>query len=371
MPGAGGSWWPSRWAAPPWWRRSSGPRAWTLVGLPSIAGLPDAGALVTVGSPVLRALTTAAGVATLALLVLALSVDPARKGGTLSRLGRRDATLAARAAGAWTVLAVLQAMWVFADVLAMPVPQAWSPSMVAAFWWEVPQIRALILVALLAAVAAALASVSTRVVGVGVATALSGIAIVVPTVSGHASGTSAHALLLASGTAHALAASVWVAIVAALFLVAARGQPELTPVVSRLARVAVVAAIVLAISGIGNTVAQLNTWSELASTTYGRIVLIKAAALILAALAGYIRSAGSSPRSRPPLDCGVAMRPSPPWKASPCSSPSAPARPWPPVHPHASPSTCPRSPRRSLDSPSRRRPHSPTLCCRSAWTPCS
>ena len=132
-----------------------GAKAWTLVGLPSIAGLPDAGALVTVGSPVLRALTTAAGVATLALLVLALSVDPARKGGTLSRLGRRDATLAARAAGAWTVLAVLQAMWVFADVLAMPVPQAWSPSMVAAFWWEVPQIRALILVALLAAVAAA------------------------------------------------------------------------------------------------------------------------------------------------------------------------------------------------------------------------
>ena len=265
-----------------------GAKAWTLVGLPSIAGLPDAGALVTVGSPVLRALTTAAGVATLALLVLALSVDPARKGGTLSRLGRRDATLAARAAGAWTVLAVLQAMWVFADVLAMPVPQAWSPGMVAAFWWEVPQIRALILVALLAAVAAAIASVSTRVVGVGVATALSGIAIVVPTVSGHASGTSAHALLLASGTAHALAASVWVAIVAALFLVAARGQPELAPVVSRLARVAVVAAIVLAISGIGNTVAQLNTWSELASTTYGRIVLIKAAALILAALAGYI-----------------------------------------------------------------------------------
>ena len=265
-----------------------GAKAWTLVGLPSIAGLPDAGTLVTVGSPVLRALTTAAGVATLALLVLALSVDPARKGGTLSRLGRRDATLAARAAGAWTVLAVLQAMWVFADVLALPVPQAWSPSMVAAFWWEVPQIRALILVALLAAVAAAIASVSTRVVGVGVATALSGIAIVVPTVSGHASGTSAHALLLASGTAHALAASVWVAIVAALFLVAARGQPELAPVVSRLARVAVVAAIVLAISGIGNTVAQLNTWSELASTTYGRIVLIKAAALILAALAGYL-----------------------------------------------------------------------------------
>lgn len=74
------------------------------------SGLPDAGALVTLGSPVLRALTAAAGVVTVALLVLALSVDPVRKGGALSRLGRRDSTLAARAAGAWTVLALLQAM---------------------------------------------------------------------------------------------------------------------------------------------------------------------------------------------------------------------------------------------------------------------
>lgn len=265
-----------------------GTKAWTLADLPSIPGLPDAGALVTIGSPVLRAVTTLAGVVTVALLVLALSVDPARKGGALSGLGRRDASLAARAAGAWTVLALLQAMWVFADVLAMPLPEAWAPRMVAAFWWDVPQIRSLLLVALLAAVAAAVASVSTRVVGVGAAIALSAAAIVVPTISGHASGSSAHALLLASSTMHAWAATAWIAIVAALCLVAMRGRPELAPVVSRLARIAVVAAIVLAFSGIGNAAAQLNSWSELGSTTYGRIVLIKAAALVFAASAGYL-----------------------------------------------------------------------------------
>ena len=265
-----------------------GATAWLRSGQPIIPGLPDAGALVTLGSPVLRALTAAAGVVTVALLVLALSVDPVRKGGAVSRLGRRDSTLAARAAGAWTVLALLQAMWVFADVLAMPLPDAWAPQMVAAFWWEVPQIRSLLLIALLTAVAAAIASVSTRVVGVGAALALSGAAIVLPTISGHASSSTAHALLLTSSTLHSLAASTWIAIIAALCLVATRGEPALAPVVSRLARVAVVAAVLLALSGIGNAAAQLNTWSELVSTTYGRIVLLKAAALIGAALAGYL-----------------------------------------------------------------------------------
>lgn len=276
-----------------------GVTAWILAGEPSIPGLPDAGALVTLGSPVLRSLTAAAGVVTVALLVLALTVDPVRKGGVLSHLGRRDSALAARAAGAWTVLAGLQAMWVFADVLAMPLPDAWAPQMVAAFWWDVPQIRSLLLMALLTAVAAAIASVSTRVVGVGAALVLSGAAIAVPTISGHASATTAHALLLASSTVHALAASIWIAIVAALCLVATRGEPQLAPVVSRLARVAVVAALLLALSGIGNAAAQLNTWSELVSTTYGRIVLLKAAALAGAALAGYLAQRGLL-RGKPP-----------------------------------------------------------------------
>ena len=56
---------------------------------------------------------------------------------------------------------------------------ALAPQMVAAFWWEVPQIRSLLLIALLTAVAAAIASVSTRVVGVGAALALSGAALVI------------------------------------------------------------------------------------------------------------------------------------------------------------------------------------------------
>lgn len=262
-------------------------RRWLSAMPAEIAGIPGPGALVADGSPVLRLVTTLAGIITLSALLGAVVLCPSSRNGVVSPLGRRFLVIGAGAGIAWALASLAQAAWLLADVLGVSLPDALRPEVVATYAFDVPQVRALMLMTALALVIAATAALGSTIVGAGVSAVLAIAAIGLPTISGHGGGSSQHALSLVSGTAHAASSALWIAGALAIIAFAATGGGRLAEGLARLSGITMVAVAIVAISGVGSAMAQMNNPGELLSTRYGNVVLIKAGLLAAAALLGW------------------------------------------------------------------------------------
>ena len=263
-------------------------RDWLSTTPSEIPGIPGPGTLVSDGSPVLRLLTTVAGIITLSALLGAIVLSSSDRRGVVSPMGRRFLLVAAGSGTVWAVVSLLQAAWAFADVLGVPLSEALRPAVVATYAGDVPQVRALLIMSAIAIAIAMTAALSTTVVAAGVAAALAIAAMCLPTLSGHGGGSSQHALSLLSGTAHAASSAVWIASALAIIAFACTRRGSLVDGLARLSRLTMAAVVVVAISGIGNAFAQMNTPAELVSTRYGNLVILKAALLIAASVLGFL-----------------------------------------------------------------------------------
>jgi len=113
--------------------------------------------------------------------------------------------------------------------------------------------------------------------------------LLVPGVVGHAAQTSPRALTVAFDWLHLVSGSIWIGGLAGL-LVLWRALPRerrvagLVVVVPRFSNVAFVSVLVLLASGIGESVDHLPTLDALWLTSYGKVILIKAAILLAAML---------------------------------------------------------------------------------------
>jgi len=243
-------------------------------------GLPDPGPLVVWGTPVLRLLTDVAAIATIGWLLAASVLDPAGKAGVVSRTGRTDLLRASVAALAWSILALLQMLWALADVLGIDLAQAASPMVVSTYAMDVPLTRALVATAVLAAVLCVGAFTSSTT-GSGLSwLILAVVAAVLPTLAGHGAGLGDHGLALSAGVAHAAGAMIWIGGLAALALHAIRRDVPLAGPARRFSGIALVAFVVIAISGVANGYTRLENASQLVSTGYGQVLLAKAGLLI-------------------------------------------------------------------------------------------
>lgn len=245
-------------------------------------GLPDAGALVVDGLPILRLATLLAGGLTVGFALSGLALDPGAKGGRPSRAGRRDLATAAAAAALLALASVLVSLLTLADVLGLPLGQALDPAIVATYLWDVETSRAHIITAVLA-VGVAIGLPLTRTLGTAAAWAvLAAVAVGLPSLTGHAAGLGNHALALVSGSLHAVAATVWAGGAVALATHAARGSAGMGERIRRFGVVAVISVAAIALTGLGSAVTRLDSVSQLLTTPYGRIVLAKVVALGLA-----------------------------------------------------------------------------------------
>lgn len=263
-------------------------RQWLSTTPAQIPGIPGPGALVTDGSPVWRLLTTLVGITTLSALLGAIVLSPATRKGVVSPLGRRFLTIAAGAGIAWALVSVVQAAWLFADVLGVPLAEALRPAVVTTYAADVPQVRALLMMTAIAIAIAVIAALSTTVVGAGIGAVLAVTAASLPTMSGHGGGSSQHALSLVSGVAHAASSTVWIAAALAIIAFAMTRSGDLIEGLGRLSGITIGAVVVVAISGIGNAFAQMNSASELVTTRYGNVVLLKAVLLSAASVLGFL-----------------------------------------------------------------------------------
>jgi cytochrome c oxidase assembly factor CtaG/putative copper export protein len=258
--------------------------------VPAPDGLPDTGPVVTWLLPASSAFVFAAAVATIGWLLLAGFLDPAMGKKTVSVRGRRALIRASVAAAVWCVAALGSAFLTLAYILGIPLSEAVSPSIFTTYAWDIEDVRALIISAILAAAVSvgSLLSVELRRVTIWLALALAAVA--TPATAGHAAGLGDHSMALTNSVVHAVAASVWIGGLIALgALVWPRAQ-DIAIAAQRFGYLAIASVILLTFAGLGNAYVRLGAPSDLLTSGYGRLVLMKVALLIvLVASASWMR----------------------------------------------------------------------------------
>jgi copper transport protein len=121
--------------------------------------------------------------------------------------------------------------------------------------------------------------------------------------AGHAGAASPRVAEILAQWVHVVAASVWVGGLAAL-LAGLRGAPdeEKAAAVRRFSTVAAFALAIVAATGIVRAFGQLHRWSDLWSSGYGIVVLIKSALILVLAAFGAVNRYRNVPRVRTDLE---------------------------------------------------------------------
>lgn len=243
-------------------------------------GLPDPGPVVVWGTPVLRLLTDLAALATIGWLLAAGVLDPAGRKGVVSPAGRVDLVRAGIAACVWAVLALVQMVFTLADILGLSLAQALDPQVIATYANEVPATRALLAVTVLAVFIAGGCFVSSTTGASMGWLVVALVAAALPSLGGHGAGLGDHALALTAGVAHVLGAFLWIGGLVALAVHAVRRDIPMQRSVERFSRIALVAFVLVAASGLANAYTRLDSASQLITTGYGQVTLVKVLVLV-------------------------------------------------------------------------------------------
>ncbi|MHB1067230.1 MAG: cytochrome c oxidase assembly protein [Candidatus Nanopelagicales bacterium] len=255
-------------------------------GLPAV--LPDPGPLVSWGAPALRALTDLAAVATIGWLLAATALDPSGRDGVVSAAGRRDVLRASAAAALWSVLALLQMVFALGTILLVPLSEAASPDIVSTYATQVPTTRALLAMAILAAIVAA-AGLATSTTGAAAGwLLLSVVAIALPSLAGHSARLGDHGLATSAGVAHVVAAVLWMGGLVALALHAFRRDLPLRRPLERFSSLALASIVLLAATGAANAYTRLDSPGQLLTTGYGQVTLAKTGLIVVLGILGWL-----------------------------------------------------------------------------------
>ncbi|RJO77545.1 copper resistance protein CopD [Nocardia panacis] len=260
----------------------------------SLLGIPDPGPLTTYGLPAVRALANLAGAMTVGSLLFAAFLTPPQTNGLLDTGGYRALRRASNTALLWAFCAALLVPLTVSDTTGRPVGKILRPE---ELWRAVNQValaeawRTTVFFALIVAVGARLA------LRWGWTPPLFGAALVTMmplALTGHSSSGGSHDLATNSLILHLVSAAVWVGGLFAVLAHARRGGAHIDVAATRFSFLAAIAFAVIAASGVINAWVRVPA-GELFTTTYGRLVLAKAAALIVLGLIGFQQRRASIP----------------------------------------------------------------------------
>lgn len=252
--------------------------------VPSPPGLPDPGRLTGWALPVSRVVTDLAGCLTVGLLLLGAFLLPSRDG-DLTASGLRGLRLASWTAGIWGMAALVQLVLTTSDVIGVPLQSLSDPVFVESYVRNVGLGRALLLQAALALVVAVSARFTLTVTGAAGGLLLALAAWIPPTLTGHSAASDEHALATTSLAVHVIAMALWCGGLLALLLVAVVDRAAFPVALRRFSLLALWCVVALFASGLVNAALRLASISNLVTTSYGVVLLGKAA--LLGVLVGY------------------------------------------------------------------------------------
>ncbi|MFC5065806.1 bifunctional copper resistance protein CopD/cytochrome c oxidase assembly protein [Actinomycetospora atypica] len=248
-------------------------------------GLPDPGAVVTYGLPVLRALTESAAVVTVGFLLLAAVLVPPSGLSWLGADGYRAVRIASWCAAAWAAGALVTTVLAVSDAFGRPVSVVLRGSTLSESLTGLPTARLWLVTAGLALVCLVLCRLAlswgTSVAALGVAV----VGFLPAAFGGHSGAGGGHDIAMSSMALHVLAAALWIGgLVAVLVHALVRGA-DLTTALTRFSALALGCWVVLAVSGVLNAVLRVAP-DALLTSTYGALLLVKIGALVLLGVFG-------------------------------------------------------------------------------------
>jgi putative copper resistance protein D len=258
----------------------------------SLPGLPDAGPVTPWALPLLRVLGDLAAAVTVGCLLAAAFAVPGR----VDERGRRRVSphgyrwLRAAAAGAavWAVAAAGALLFTLSDILGRPVSVVASPRTLWSFTTTIEQGRALLLVVLGAAVLAVLARTILSPTSAAVLAVLAVATAMPPVFAGHAASAGNHQLAVSTMLLHVAGVLIWTGGLVALLLGHRLPTAGLSDAAHRYSRVALWCFVAVGLSGVANAWIRLPALADVTGSGYGRLVLVKTAALVALGTAGWL-----------------------------------------------------------------------------------
>ena len=251
----------------------------------SPAGIPDAGPIIFTLSPVAEYLTAFAGIMVLANLFVIIFFLPTEAKNLLSPVALKFKRRAISTSLIWSGLAIVAAQSLLIKILGVSPNRFFSREIFLTYAWDLTVVRALLLTSVAALVIAVTLRFTNRINGVGAAAAIALVAATFSALTAHAAGISGHALATTSGFFHVLGMSIWLAGLIALYRHLSAPKVILRKIaVLRFGKIAGIAFVTVVLSGVANSLTRINQISQIWTSEYGRLIMMKSILTIAAVL---------------------------------------------------------------------------------------
>jgi cytochrome c oxidase assembly factor CtaG/putative copper export protein len=249
-------------------------------------GLPDPGPVTTVGLPFVRAAGEVAAVVAVGSFLVAAFLVPPQNNGVLDVDGYRALRVGTLAAGAWAVCAVLLVPLTISDVSGQPITAHLNPATLWSLAGLINISAAWRWTALLAALVTVASVPVLRWSWTPLLVAGSLVTLLPLGLTGHSSAGGSHDLATNSLLIHLVAGSLWAGGLLALLTHVFRGGQHADLASRRFSMIALWCFVAMAGSGVVNALVRILP-SDLLTTNYGRLVVVKFVALCLLGIAGW------------------------------------------------------------------------------------
>ena len=265
---------------------AAGIGALSLADVLTATGLPNPGPATTLGLPFVRAAGEIAAVLAVGSFLFAAFFVPPQRSGVLDADGYRALRLGTVASGVWAVCAALLVPLTISDVSGRPLVALLNP---VRMWSVAGLVTTASAWRWTAALAALVTLASLAVLRWSWTPLLFGgslLTLIPLGLTGHSSAGGSHDLATNSLLIHLVAAGVWAGGLLALAAYGLRGGGHVALAARRFSAIALWCWVAMALSGVVNAAVRVPP-GDLLTTAYGRLVVVKAAALCVLGVIGW------------------------------------------------------------------------------------
>jgi cytochrome c oxidase assembly factor CtaG/putative copper export protein len=250
-------------------------------------GNTDPGALVRVGTPLLRLVADIAAMLCIGSLAFASFFTRPQSSGLLSPGGFAAVRDTARWALVWLAASVLLVVFDTADTAGQSLSDVLAPGHLFGLIGALEETKAWLVTAVLAAVLALFSRFALRWRSAAYLLPVAVLGLLPALTAGHSSSDAGHDIATVAIMVHVPVAALWIGVLVAVLRQVRRDRSALPAIAPRYGRLALICWLVLAVSGIADAVI-LAPPNQLAESGYGVLIIVKALILLVVGLVSLV-----------------------------------------------------------------------------------